>query len=136
MLETNKSERSNNSQHPPDSDNSDIDLSNSSNQDSERSSKRVNVPQSMNSFSTNNQPGEAFVLPHLNNLMENKTLLAVLGGHGRDIIPEAMPIYRRISLLNPKEPEMYTKLRKRNTIKVAAPAEDFKELCEHESGIE
>jgi hypothetical protein len=49
-----------------------------------------------------------------------------------------MPIIRRISLLNPKEPDLYTKLR-RNT-KVGRDAQkgekDLAEFCEHEDLID
>ena len=46
-----------------------------------------------------------------------------------------MPIIRRISLLHPKEPELYHKLRKGNAIKNIIQ-EETKEKCEHDEGIE
>lgn len=61
----------------------------------------------MNSFSSKFKDGET-----INQHIENQTLLAVLGES--EFLPEAMPIYRRISFLGEKEPEFWQRLRNRN----------------------
>ena len=96
--------------------------------------KMLNMDQ-MNSFSTEKKRDEHFILPK-NKDQQRKTLFEVLHKENAAFIPEAMPIIRRISLLHPKEPELYHKLRKGNAIKKVIQEEDYQELCNHDEGVE
>lgn len=98
VLETNKSVHSSRSLQNSDSN---LNLTNQSSNSTQ--SKNQNQPLSMKSISKkfNNA-----------NQIENRTLLAVLGEH--EFVPEAMPIYRRISCLNEREPEFWAKYRNRH----------------------
>jgi hypothetical protein len=68
------------------------------------------------------------------NVQMPKSLIAVQSMKEDSLVPDAMPLIRRISLLNTKEPDFYNKVRRTQTMN--AGHQDFKDICQHDEKIE